>query len=169
MPGTDVLQDEELCTGLLTVLVQGSPVQDHSPKLESALHLECQKISGTTRRPCLAHDRHSCAAQSISLIFFIGMTRTVFEAGFALKTHGSLVKGLMPFFAFVAGLFFNFMLSIPASLNEPDFFTSDTATSINASTTAFASEVFSPAFSAAVVYAAVAVIPLPFIAFIAPM
>ena len=33
---------------------------------------------------------------------------TVFEAGLALKTQGSLVNGLMPFFAGVAGFFFNF-------------------------------------------------------------
>merc|ERR1712138_199313 len=40
------------------------------------------------------------------------------------------------------------MLSIPASLKEPDFLISDTATPINASTTAFASLVFSLHLSA---------------------
>jgi len=82
------------------------------------------------------------------LSFARGRTRTVFEAGFALKTHGSLVKGLMPLRAFLAGLFFSFMLSMPPSLKEPDFFNSDTATPINASTTAFASLAFKPHLSA---------------------
>merc|ERR1712100_762939 len=80
-----------------------------------------------------------CFLQSISLSFFIGRQRTVFEAGFALKTQGSLVKGLMPFFAFVAGLFFNFMLSIPAILKDPHLVTCATATPMNASTTPFTS------------------------------
>merc|ERR1719174_2392088 len=90
--------------------------------------------------------RHSL--QSISLSFFIGRQRTVFEAGLALKTHGSLVKGLMPLRAFVAGLFFSFMLSMPATLKEPDVFTCATATPMNASTTPFTSFVFKPVVSA---------------------
>merc|ERR1719359_2171268 len=74
----------------------------------------------------------------------------------------------MPFRAFVAGLFFSFMLSIPASLKEPDFFTSDTATAINASTTPRTSLVFNAVVSATDWNAAVCVIAPPaFIAFIA--
>merc|ERR1711959_38329 len=54
----------------------------------------------------------------------------------------------MPFFAAVAGLFFSFMLSMPASLKDPDFFTCSTATPIRASTTPLTSFVFSPVVSA---------------------
>merc|ERR1739847_186059 len=50
----------------------------------------------------------------------------------------------MPFFAFVAGLFFSFMFSMPASLKEPDFFTCSTATPMSASMTPFTSFVFIP-------------------------
>merc|ERR1712196_358 len=87
-------------------------------------------------------DLHSTPLQSNSLSFFIAKHFTVFEAGFALKTHGSLVNGLMPLRAFVAGLFFSFMFSIPASLKEPDFFTCSAATPMNVSTTPFTSFVF---------------------------
>ena len=60
------------------------------------------------------------------------MARTfiVLDAGLALKTHGSFVKGLTPFLAGLAGFFFNFSLSMPASLKDPFFFTSDAATAI---------------------------------------
>merc|ERR1712025_952339 len=54
----------------------------------------------------------------------------------------------MPLRAFVAGLFFNFIFSIPPSLKEPDFFTCSTATPMNASTTPFTSLVFIPVVSA---------------------
>merc|ERR1719313_914383 len=54
----------------------------------------------------------------------------------------------MPLRAFVAGLFFNFMFSIPPSLKEPDFFTCSTATPMSASTTPFTSFVFNPVVSA---------------------
>merc|ERR1711990_1438798 len=115
-------------------------------------------------------DPHSQPFQSISLSFFIAKHFTVFEAGFALKTHGSLVKGLMPFFAFVAGLFFNFMFSMPANLKEPDFFTCSTATPMNASTTPLTSFVFNPVVSATDWNTPVCVIAPPaFIAFIAGM
>merc|ERR1712178_320773 len=93
-------------------------------------------------------DPQSLSLQSISLSFFIAKHFTVFDAGFALKTHGSLVKGLMPLRAFVAGLFFSFMFSIPANLKEPDFFTCSTATPMNASTTPFTSFDFVPVVSA---------------------
>merc|ERR1712046_500316 len=54
----------------------------------------------------------------------------------------------MPLRAFVAGLFFSFMFSIPPSLKAPDFFTCSTATPMNASTTPFTSFVFNPVVSA---------------------
>merc|ERR1719439_110436 len=54
----------------------------------------------------------------------------------------------MPLRAAVAGLFFNFMFSMPASLKEPDFFTCSAATFIMASTTPFTSFVFKPVVSA---------------------
>merc|ERR1719263_2221392 len=54
----------------------------------------------------------------------------------------------MPLRAFVAGLFFSFMFSIPANLKEPDFFTCSTATPMNASTTPLTAVVFSPVVSA---------------------
>merc|ERR1711865_868115 len=59
------------------------------------------------------------------------------------------------------------MLSKPASLKEPDFFTCDTATAINASTTPFASLVFSPHFSPTDWNTAVCVIAPPVVAFMA--
>merc|ERR550514_1765542 len=72
----------------------------------------------------------------------------------------------MPLRAFVAGLFFNFMFSIPPSLKEPDFFTCSTATPMNASTTPFTSFVFNPVVSATDWNTPVCVIaPQAFIAF----
>merc|ERR1719201_1530117 len=74
----------------------------------------------------------------------------------------------MPLRALVAGLFFSFMFSMPASLKEPDFFTCSAATPMNTSTTLFTSFVFTPVVSATDWYAPVAVIaPLAFVAFIA--
>merc|ERR1719506_227074 len=72
----------------------------------------------------------------------------------------------MPLRAFVAGLFFSFMFSMPASLKEPDFFTCSAATPMNASTTPFTSFVFKPVVSATDWYTPVCVITPPaFIAF----
>merc|ERR1719428_152500 len=73
----------------------------------------------------------------------------------------------MPLRAAVAGLFFNFMLSMPASLKEPDFFTCSAATFIMASTTPFTSFVFKPVVSATDWNTPVAVITPP--AFIAAL
>merc|ERR1719409_1831817 len=74
----------------------------------------------------------------------------------------------MPFFAAVAGLFFSFMFSMPASLKEPDFFTCSMATPMNESTTPFTSFVFKPVVSATDWNTPVAVIAPPaFIAFMA--
>merc|ERR1719208_481947 len=93
--------------------------------------------------------RHVKALQlTISLNFFIGSTRTVLLAGLALKTHGSLVKGLTPFRAGCAGFFLSFMFSAPASLKEPVFFNSVAATLTIPSITAFTSLAFSPVVSA---------------------
>merc|ERR1719359_2771952 len=73
----------------------------------------------------------------------------------------------MPLRAFVAGLFFSFMFSMPPSLKEPDFFTCSAATFIIASTTPFTSFVFNPVVSATDWYTPVCVITPPaFIAFI---
>merc|ERR1719450_767076 len=72
-----------------------------------------------------------------SLSFFMAKTFTVFDAGLALKTHGSLVKGLTPFRAGVAGFFFSFMFSIPANLKDPVFFNSSDATPMMPSTMPF--------------------------------
>merc|ERR1719214_168718 len=73
----------------------------------------------------------------------------------------------MPLRAFVAGLFFSFMFSIPPSLKAPDFFTCSTATPMNASTALFTSFVFNPVVSATDWYTPVCVITPPaFIAFI---
>merc|ERR1719326_2383863 len=58
----------------------------------------------------------------ISLSFFMGRARTVLLAGFALKTHGSLVKGLTPLRAGRAGFFLSFKFNAPASLKDPLFF-----------------------------------------------
>merc|ERR1719198_48181 len=69
-----------------------------------------------------------------SLIFFMAMTFIVFDAGFALNTQGSFVKGFTPLRAAVAGLFFNFKLSMPASLKDPLFFSSSAATPMMPST-----------------------------------
>ena len=63
-----------------------------------------------------------------SFNFFIARTRTVLDAGFALKTQGSLVNAFTPLRAGVAGFFFNFNASMPESLNEPCFFNSPDAT-----------------------------------------
>jgi len=52
----------------------------------------------------------------MTLNFFIGHL-TVLQAELALKMQGSLVNGLMPFLAAVAGFFFSFMISTPPSLN----------------------------------------------------
>merc|ERR1712072_1140715 len=52
----------------------------------------------------------------------MGRARTVLLAGFALKTHGSLVRGFTPLRAGRAGFFFSFRFNAPASLKEPFFF-----------------------------------------------
>merc|ERR1719284_1217320 len=84
----------------------------------------------------------------ISLSFFIGKAFTVFDAGFALKTQGSLVKGFTPLRAGFAGLFFSFMFNAPPSLKDPDFFNSSAATAMIPSTTPFTSLAFKPVVSA---------------------
>merc|ERR1719213_347399 len=147
------MRGDELRTSRASTRESGEAAHHDSSQLRAAIAASAALISRLT--------------QSISLSFFMGRTRTVFEAGFALKTHGSLVKGLTPLRALVAGLFFSFMLSIPASLKEPDFCTCDTATCMNASTTPFASLVFSPVFSATDWNTAVCVIAPAFMAFIA--
>jgi len=127
MPLTILLQKgTELHTGGSPSARTGEPGEatHHGSSQLCTAHMLCR--SSATNRAVLAtsacaHNQNTL--QSISLSFFIAKQRTVFEAGFALKTQGSLVKGFTPLRAFVAGLFFSFMLSIPASLKEPFFFT----------------------------------------------
>merc|ERR1719230_435428 len=97
--------------------------------------------------------------------FFMGMAFTVFDAGFALKTQGSFVNGFTPLRAGVAGFFFSFKLSMPASLKDPVFFICSAAKFNTASTAPFTSFGFRPADSATALYAPDAVIAEP--AFIA--
>merc|ERR1719350_2672970 len=91
----------------------------------------------------------TCAPQFTSpLNFFMGNTFTVFDAGFALNTHGSFVNGFTPFRAGVAGFFFSFRFNMPQILNEPFFFNWSAATATRPSTAAFTSFGFSPTVSA---------------------
>merc|ERR1711939_181161 len=83
-----------------------------------------------------------------SLNFFIGRARTVCDAGLALNTHGSLVKGLTPLRAGWAGFFLSFILSAPANLNWPVFFSCVAARATTASATSLTWRCFSPTFSA---------------------
>merc|ERR550532_122665 len=100
---------EKLCTGSIC---------DWQDCCETA-HKQSRKIIKVHQIPQLM----------ASFNFFIGKTRTVLLAGLALKTHGSLVKGLMPLRAGLAGFFFNFMLSTPPNLKAPFFFNSLAANS----------------------------------------
>ena len=54
--------------------------------------------------------------------------RTVLLAGFALKTHGSFVKGLMPLRVGRTVFFFSFRFNAPANFKEPFFFNRSAAT-----------------------------------------
>merc|ERR1719326_2846070 len=104
--------------------------------------------------------------------FFMASALTVLEAGLALNTQGSLVNGLMPFLAGVAGFFFNFKFSMPASLKLPFFLISPQATLKRASTTPFTCLFFKPLVSATEAMTWVCVtapdfMALAFIAFIA--
>merc|ERR1719378_257295 len=107
----------------------------------------------------------------MSFNFFIGSALTVFEAGLALKTHGSFVNGFTPFRAGVAGFFLSFKFNAPAILKEPFFFNCSAATATMPSMTPLTSFTFRPVVSATALYAALAVIPLAaaFIAFIGAM
>merc|ERR1719208_656152 len=114
--------------------------------------------------------RHVKALQlTISLNFFIGSTRTVLLAGLALKTHGSLVKGLTPLRAATAGFFFSFMFKTPPSLNLPFFFNSEAASSKYEVTTAFTFFGFNSVDSATLLKAALMVMAPPPAAFMAFM
>jgi len=62
---------------------------------------------------------------------------TVLDAGLALKTQGSLVNGLMPFLAGLAGFFFNFKFKKPANLKFPFFLISAHATAKRGSSHTF--------------------------------
>merc|ERR1712096_270910 len=78
-----------------------------------------------------AHDENVLKAQLMATFnFFIAKTRTVLEAGLALKTQGSLVKGFTPLRAGVAGFFLSFMFNMPANLKAPFFLSCSAATPI---------------------------------------
>merc|ERR1719284_1296169 len=94
---------------------------------------------GQSKQPTILRQGLLPPQFTASLNFFMEMTFTVFDAGFALKTQGSFVKGFTPLRAAVAGFFFNFNLSIPASLKDPLFFISSAATPKMPSTTLFTS------------------------------
>merc|ERR1712113_779193 len=101
------------------------------------------------------------------LNFLRGRTFTVFEAGFALNTHGSFVKGFTPLRAGFARVFFNFKFKAPQNLKEPFFFIWSAAIPTRASKAPFTSFGLHPAFSATARYAADAVMtfgPPPFTA-----
>merc|ERR1719230_1209263 len=115
----------------------------------------------------LAGCRNSSIQFTISLSFFTAKARTVLEAGLALKTHGSLVNGLTPLRAACAGFFFSFRLRAPHNLKEPVFLSSPAATSTSPSTAALTSLALRPVFSATELYAAVAVMVVDFMDFIA--
>merc|ERR1719326_2000922 len=101
----------------------------------------------------------------MSFNFFIGYTFTVLEAGFALKTQGSLVKGFTPFRAGLAGLIFSLRLRALPSLKLPFFFSCCAAKDTTPSIAPLTSFDFNPNVSATELYAAVAVnAPLAFMA-----
>merc|ERR1719161_2133087 len=94
--------------------------------------------------------------------------RTALDEGFALNTHGSLVNGLTPLRAGVAGFFLSFKFNMPAILNWPFFLSSPAANSMYAVMIALASLPLRPVFSATAAIAAAPVMAPPaFIAFIA--
>merc|ERR1719333_2035149 len=95
----------------------------------------------------------------------MGSAFTVFEAGFALKTHGSLVKGFTPLRAGVAGLFFNLRLITLPILNDPFFFNCWAANETIPSTAPFTSLGFKPTLSATALYTPATVKPPPDLAF----
>merc|ERR1711862_870515 len=100
----------------------------------------------------------------MALNFFIGKPFTVLEAGFALNTQGSFVKGFTPLRAGVAGFDFNFKFNTAPILNDPAFFNSAAAKVNKPSTTPFTSFGFKPVVSATALYAPVAVMAPDFIA-----
>merc|ERR1719275_282372 len=106
---------------------------------------------------------------TMSFSFFIGKTRTVLLAGLALKTQGSLVKGLTPLRAATAGFFLSFMFKTPPSLNLPFFFNSVAANSRYELTTALTFFGFNSVDSATLLKAALIVNPAPPAAFMAFM
>merc|ERR1711879_1057261 len=93
----------------------------------------------------------------------------VLDAGFALKTHGSFVKGLTPLRAGLAGRTFNFKFNKPAILKEPDFFNWSAPKDMKPSTASFTFFGFKSRDSATLLYTLDADIAVPFIAFIAFM
>merc|ERR1711862_728030 len=102
----------------------------------------------TTHQSIMDEQNHLKVQFKATFSFFMASALTVFEAGLALNTQGSLVNGLMPFLAGVAGFFFNFKFNMPASLKFPFFLISPQATLKRASITPFTCLFFKPLVSA---------------------
>src|SRR6476646_4408917 len=68
--------------------------------------------------------RENGSRQTASFAAFTGRTLSILRAGFALKTVGSLVNGLMPVRSLVAGFLMTMNLAKPGSRNSPLFFIS---------------------------------------------
>merc|ERR1719273_2243542 len=125
-----------------------------SDALTTRTHLACTHLAPKPGRsahhgPGNTQIYRRCAQLSDSLNFLRGSTFTVCDLGFALKTHGSLVKGFTPLRAGTAGFILSFMLSTPANLKEPIFFSSFAAMSTTAPKTAFTSLGLRPVVAAA--------------------
>merc|ERR1712096_604532 len=104
------------------------------------------------------------APRTLSLTTFL--IDHLFEAGLALNTHGSLVNGLTPLRAGVAGFFFNLRLRQPANLKRPAVFNCSAAMVTRLSTTLLTTLALRPVVSATELYAPdVVMAPLVFIAF----
>jgi hypothetical protein len=66
----------------------------------------------------------ACVYATASLAAFTGRPLITFRAGLALKTVGSLVKGLMPLRSLVAGFLTTTMRTSPGTMKMPFFFSS---------------------------------------------
>src|SRR6267154_5093662 len=74
--------------------------------------------------PCLAGPHARDSAQTASLTAFTGRALMSLRAGLALNTVGSLVNGLMPLRALVAGFFTTTNFAKPGSTKDPVFLSS---------------------------------------------
>merc|ERR1712094_59706 len=101
---------------------------------EAAHHGSSQLSTAHARCPPSARTRPILPTRSKHLLKLLHREALHSLRGRLRLEHARLLgEGLMPLRAFVAGLFFSFMFSMPANLKEPDFFTCSTATPMNAS------------------------------------